>query len=104
VIHSRRPACARFYPEFCGIGYDDLDADSLRFEGKRREEVEWIKRGDRVDQKPSTNFGRLRKIRSDFMETIHSGIVRAWDYRLEVEDATVAHGSSLAAREGNRLC
>jgi hypothetical protein len=46
------------------------------------------KRGDRVDQKPLTGFGRSRKIRPNLMGRIDFGIVRAQGCRPEVKDAT----------------
>lgn len=57
-----------------------------------------------MNQKPSTNFGRLRKIRPDLIGSIGSSIVRVRDCRSEVEDAGVARGSSLATRGGSRVC
>ena len=45
-----------------------------------------------MDPKPSTNFGRSRKIRSNLMGRIGSWIVRAWDYLPEVEGGNVRGG------------
>jgi hypothetical protein len=47
-----------------------------------------MERVDRVDQKPSNNFGYPRKIRADLMGRFALANVRARDYLREVEDGS----------------
>ena len=54
---------------------------------------EKTEKGDRVDQKPSTNFGRLRKIRLDLTGRIGSGILvqrAVWRLKMAVRPRLVA--------------
>lgn len=51
------------------------------------------KKGDREDQKPSSNFGRLRKIRLDLTGRIGSGILvqrAVWRLKMAVRPRLVA--------------